>query len=128
MDSDKHKVYLSIGSNHENCSAFVQQAAERLKSTLSDWKMCHPYKTKAINGLGADYLNAVAVGNWLGDKESLNKICKSIELDLGRTHDRMSHSVEIDIDIVCFDGEVLRPVDYSREYFSKGFNELLKDC
>ncbi|MDE6652398.1 MAG: 2-amino-4-hydroxy-6-hydroxymethyldihydropteridine diphosphokinase [Paramuribaculum sp.] len=128
MDSDRHKVYLSIGSNHENCLAYVEQASSRLQSVLTDWKMCSPYKTEAINGVDADYLNAVAVGYWNGDEESLNQICKSIERALGRTRDNKSHSVEIDIDLVCFDDDILRPADYAREYFSIGFKELSEDC
>lgn len=128
MDSDKHKVYLSIGSNHKDCAAFVEKAARKLKCVLTEWRMCSPYQTKAINGVDADYLNSVAVGYWSGDESTLNRLCKQIETDLGRLHDKKSHTVEIDIDIVCFDDEVLRPVDFSREYFSKGFNLLSADC
>ncbi|MDE5745910.1 MAG: 2-amino-4-hydroxy-6-hydroxymethyldihydropteridine diphosphokinase [Paramuribaculum sp.] len=128
MDSDSRQVWLSIGSNHADADRFVAEAARRLQTILSSWKMCAPYTTPAINGIDPDYLNAVAVGYWSGDEELLNDICKKIESEMGRSHDKSHHTVEIDIDVVCFDEKVVRPVDFSREYFARGFKALSGDC
>ena len=128
MVSDSRQVWLSIGSNHTDAEKFVAEAADRLQTVLSSWKMCKPYITSAINGIDPDYLNAVAVGTWCGDEKSLNEICKKIESALGRSHRDSHHIVKIDIDIVCFDGKVVRPTDFSREYFARGFKALSGDC
>ncbi len=129
MDCKGHKAWLSIGSNHPEARIFLSKAAYALKSHLSCWTMCEPYSTRAVNGKDPDYVNAVAFGLWDYDAGSLNLLCKEIENSLGRTHsgDANSHIVEIDIDLVCFDNEILRPVDYSREYFSLGFNRMKED-
>ena len=44
--------------------------------------------------------------------------------DNGRVHDPFS-KVEIDLDIVIAGNEVVREKDYSRDYFTIGFKELL---
>lgn len=126
MDCKGHKAWLSIGSNHSGAYIFLSKAADMLQANLSGWEMCEPYHTRAINGKEPDYLNAVACGYWTGDSVSLNLLCKEIENALGRTHSSNSdlHIVEIDIDLVCFDEEILRPADFAREYFSLGFNHL----
>lgn len=127
MESDLHKVWLSIGSNHPDAVSFVDSAVGMLEPLLSNWKMCEPYTTPAINGVDPDYLNAVVFGEWAGDEKELNRLFKEIEDRLGRSrNDR--HIVEIDLDLVCFDDEVLRPKDFSREYFARGFRALKEDC
>ena len=54
----------------------------------------------------------------------LSTVAKSLEARMGRT--KGSTDVPLDIDIVVQDGNILRPKDYRREYFRRGYELLRK--
>lgn len=106
-------------------------AATALNGIIAGCRLSDFYTTPAVNGRDADYLNAVAFGYFDGEAAEFEATCKDTESRLGRTHSHQPgqpHIVEIDLDVVVFGGEVLRPVDFSRDYFRRGFNQLQEDC
>ena len=55
----------------------------------------------------------------------LNALLKQHEIAEGRTDEmRARKQVPIDIDIVIYDGEILRPNDYNQAFFQKGWKEI----
>ena len=70
------------------------------------------------------YLNAVLKGRFALGVEELQRKCKEMESSLGRRPTGVSGEVAIDIDVVIFDGVVVRPVDYGRYYFTIGMDYL----
>ncbi|MDE5687700.1 MAG: 2-amino-4-hydroxy-6-hydroxymethyldihydropteridine diphosphokinase [Paramuribaculum sp.] len=128
MTSDSSRVWLSVGSNHTDAAMLMDKALAALSDVVDSMEVCEPYRTPAINGVDADYLNSVATGLYAGTHESLVAQCKAIEHALGRSRTKAPcapHTVEIDIDVVCFGGKILRPSDFSRTYFTRGYNQLI---
>lgn len=128
MTSDSSRVWLSVGSNHPDAAVLMDKALAALSAVVDGMEVCEPYRTPAINGVDADYLNSVATGHYSGTPESLVAQCKAIEHALGRSRTQAPdapHTVEIDIDVVCFGGKILRPSDFSRTYFTRGYTLLL---
>lgn len=127
MTSDRSRVWLSVGSNHPDAAVLMRKALAALSEVVDGIEVCEPYRTPAINGIDADYLNSVATGLYAGTPESLVAQCKDIEQALGRTRSKepgAPHVVEIDIDVVCFGGKILRPADFTRTYFTRGYTLL----
>lgn len=127
MTSDRSRVWLSVGSNHPDAAVLMRKALAALSEVVDEMEVCEPYRTPAINGIDADYLNSVATGHYSGTPESLVAQCKDIEQALGRTRSKepgAPHVVEIDIDVVCFGGKILRPADFTRTYFTRGYTLL----
>ena len=56
------------------------------------------------------------------DMEELGALMKRWEREAGRI--AHSKSVPLDIDIVVFDGQVVRPRDFAQEYFKIGYRAL----
>ncbi len=122
MTCEPRRVWISIGSNHSLKDRFVAAASAELSKVLGEYLQSEPYTTPALNGVDADF--------FCGSAAALSEVCKGIENSLGRTRCRRegaAHVVEIDLDPVAYGGEVLRPADFSREYFKRGFNQLRED-
>ena len=131
MTSEALEVWISVGSNHSRKADYVAAAFEAVGAVVENCRFSEPYTTPAVNGKDADYLNAVVYGRYRGTADELTSVCKELERKLGRTRrgdQSAGHVVEIGLDVVVFGGEVLRPVDYARSYFTTGFNQLKEDC
>jgi 2-amino-4-hydroxy-6-hydroxymethyldihydropteridine diphosphokinase len=73
----------------------------------------------------AHFLNQVAHINTSLTKEAVNKIFKDIERAAGRCpEDRRKEIVRLDIDLLTYSDEVLKPDDVSREYIVKGIESI----
>ncbi len=83
------------------------------------------YSTPAINGKGNDYTNSVMKIECELEHDDLKAQFKQYEKDCGRTPEsKILGIVPIDIDIVTWNEEILKPSDYSREYFQKGLKQI----
>ena len=83
------------------------------------------YETEEIHGKGSPYYNCVIGGIVEESFERLTESTKRYELDNGRdSRARSAGLVPIDIDIVIWDGMVVRPLDYSHNFFKKGYSEI----
>jgi 2-amino-4-hydroxy-6-hydroxymethyldihydropteridine diphosphokinase len=78
-----------------------------------------------VTGRGPAYVNVVAIGvTRLALDELLSRL-KAIERLLGRTPEsKLRGVVEADVDLVIWNGEVLRPKDAARDYFLIPYNLL----
>ena len=65
MTCEPRRVWISIGSNHSLKDRFVAAASAELSKVLGEYLQSEPYTTPALNGVDADYLNAVATGFFL---------------------------------------------------------------
>lgn len=117
-------IAISLGSNSSDKYTCVATALEWLRETFQEVRSSSMYNTAPISGAGDDYCNAVAVCQCESrfTPEVVNGMLKEYE----RTHGRTSHTVTIDLDLVMYDDDILRPKDFQREYFQRGFKEL--DC
>lgn len=119
------KVVVSVGSNSEDRREQMLRALQWLSLELHDVCASGIYETPAYGG-GDPYLNAVLSGNTEDSPEDLNSRFKDYELRSGRTAQTRSKGiVPIDIDLVIYDDDVLRPSDFLRDFFRIGFSALL---
>ncbi len=120
-----NSITLSIGSNSDNRDEQVAKCLEWLASILDNCRHSSVYTTAALNGKSGDYANAVACGECRGDIDAANRIFKAYEIENGRdTAARALGIVPIDIDIVIWNGTVVRGKDYAQEYFRQGWKQL----
>ena len=120
----RKKYVISIGSNSNDAFANVGKAIEYLCKILDEPRSSSVYTTPSIKKDGSIYNNAEVEGFSDLDYGAVNLLLKKYESDNGRIHDAFS-KVEIDLDIVIAGNEVVREKDYSRDYFTIGFKELL---
>ncbi|MDE7441374.1 MAG: 2-amino-4-hydroxy-6-hydroxymethyldihydropteridine diphosphokinase [Muribaculaceae bacterium] len=121
------EVFLSFGSNYGDKKGNVEAALRWIGSLLDDMQSSDVYETPEVHGYGASYFNAVACGKIGLELEEFNRRLKVYERDCGRTEEaRIRKEVPIDIDIVIWDGEIIRPVDFSREFFRIGYEDIRK--
>lgn len=120
-------VYLSVGSNCGDRSTQVASGSEWLKSILQDSQISSIYSTGDCHGGPRDYHNAVVKGKTEFSPEQLEILCKYYEKCHGRNEDARKHGdVPIDIDVVKYDGKILRPKDYYQNFFRLGYDQLQK--
>lgn len=101
----------------------MERAIEELKNSLDSFICSDIYSTPCYRGQGADYLNAVAMFMTSDSLATLESKFKKMEIAAGRISDNRN-VVGLDIDIVIYNGHILRMRDYDRMYFIKGYYQL----
>lgn len=120
-----HKVVLSLGSNHGDRYANIEEAITWCAGKLNGIKVSSIYETPEIHGIGDPYLNAVVIGESCLSFEELTAATKEFERTHGRDAEaRHRGEVPIDIDIVIWDEAIIRPLDFSRQFFQIGYLEI----
>jgi 2-amino-4-hydroxy-6-hydroxymethyldihydropteridine diphosphokinase len=134
-----HTFILLMASNC-NASNHLSEAMERLKlhfPTAIRFSRVHESeafgKTPAasspssvISSPTTTYLNAVCSGKTTRSQTEMEQWLKETETNMGRIHGESAHGrVHIDLDLVVWDGTILRPVDAGRPYYQTCLNDLL---
>lgn len=114
----KHTAILCIGSNVGPREVRIEDAIERMEDLCRVISKSRCSESDDITGKGAPYLNmAVLCATDLGMDDFLARISE-IEVIGGRRPDGSRIGVvDIDIDLVVWDGSVVSPDDFSRDYF-----------
>lgn len=121
-----HKAYLSLGSNTPDRLERMRAAMEFTATLGREVCASEIYETPALNGHDAAYLNAVVRVTTSLERSIVEIMAKNWEKRAGRRpeHKKLG-AVCIDIDLVIWDDEILRPVDFHRNYFSRGYDQLI---
>lgn len=116
---------IGIGSNYGDRRAAVERAITWLAGHIKDMRASSVYETSPVGHSGNNYINAVALGYVDCSADEFESMCKSYELRHGRgPEERKLKIVPIDIDVVAYDGEILRPFDFKANFFLPGYEEL----
>jgi len=112
-----NEVLISIGSNDnkiENLAICHQLLDDNFAFiSYSDTCITDPYGSNYKK----KFINQLAIINTNINKASLTEILKSIEKKLGRKpEDKKLGLVKIDIDIVIWNNEIVKPEDITRSY------------
>lgn len=117
---------LSLGSNSTDKESQMKNAIKQMKQIFDNVVVSEIYEVPAYNGIDASYLNSVMVVLTTMPIDNVNSLLKRWEIECGRTSEsKQKGVVPIDLDIVIWNSEVLRPIDYSRSYVSLGISQLL---
>lgn len=115
-----HTAIISLGSN-------IAQAAEMISRSLLGLSRCGLVSATDSYPSEGGYTNCVAELRTELVLDALRSFTKQIEQALGRRiDDKQQGKIVIDVDIVYFDGKLLRPADAHKSYFTMGLR-LLKD-
>lgn len=118
---------LSLGSNSADKKNQIARCIEWIKSHSQLQSASSIYCTPATNGCGSIYSNAVVKIATEYAEEEYIKLTKQYERSCGRTPQSKTHGViPIDIDVVIWNGETIRPKDFSQNYFAIGWQEIAK--
>ncbi|MDL2245555.1 2-amino-4-hydroxy-6-hydroxymethyldihydropteridine diphosphokinase [Parabacteroides sp. OttesenSCG-928-J18] len=113
-----NSAFISIGSNVDRERNRLL-AAGRLEELFEEVYFSDPIETEAVGKIreAPPYINQVAAGFTRLDRETLQERLKEIERGLGRRlDDKGSGRVPIDLDLLIWNEEVLRPKDMQQEY------------
>lgn len=112
-----NKALISIGTNdnrEENLALCQQLLRERFADIhFSVTSITTPYG----ENYKENFLNQLAIVQTVSSKEEVAALLKSLEKKIGRTdEDKFCGKVKIDIDLLTWNEEVLKPTDMKRTY------------
>lgn len=117
------RIILSLGSNCD--ASYVARAVDWLRDRIEDFQSSSLYETPPAKGVGIPYVNAVIAGRVSADFDTFNNQLKEYEKSAGRDSAcRAQGRVPIDIDIVIWNDEILRPWDYRQNFFQIGYRTI----
>ena len=122
------KVVLSFGSNCGDRKDNVRKALDWLCKNFSESKVSEIYETPEIHGVGNPYINAVGSCRVDCTLDEMIAHTKEYEFENGRDSAcRQRGDVPIDIDVVIWNEEIIRPLDYSSSFFKIGYAMITED-
>lgn len=117
---------ISLASNTPDKQGQMEQAFAELQAMGIITDSSSIYETAPYgNPHHPNYLNAVARICTPVEYPELYDTLKTLEQAHGRTpQSKQRGEIPLDIDIVVWNDETLRPQDYTREYFQTGLKEI----
>lgn len=117
MDYAQYRVIVCIGSNADDRVRRVDEAEDFLQDLFNGDCAFSPMldSNDASGRTDRRYVNSLCLANYDGDYDGLNLLLKEYENERRGRHG--DGEVEIDLDIVLFDGQVKRPGTYMSPYF-----------
>ncbi len=119
---EKKEAIISLGSNRHDRKKRVEEIIGIFKMMYNDVVCSDIYQTPDVRGRERMYANAVLKFSTDFSISDLKQRAWMMEKQFGRTTDGVD--VPIDIDIVMYDGEILREKDYQRDYFQIGYRQI----
>ncbi|WP_297089245.1 2-amino-4-hydroxy-6-hydroxymethyldihydropteridine diphosphokinase [uncultured Draconibacterium sp.] len=120
-----NEVIVGIGSNI-NADENIAKMLEILKGEVKVLQVSAMIKTKPIGIENqSDFTNGAVKIVTLQDRESLNKLLKKIEDQLGRDRSVPKFGPRtIDLDILVWNGEIVDEDYYTRDFLRRSVDEL----
>ena len=125
-----HRFLLTLGSN-DTSEDHISKSCEALRRLpgVVDLLFSTPRRSLPISfGLSdALFTDVVVLGATTLAKEEFSQVLKALEHKAGRTAEqRRLHPeiIPIDIDLILWEGQVLKPQDLERPYLITGLQEL----
>ncbi len=120
-----HTCLLCMGSNIEPSSC-LSAARSALLSHFPSIRFSKEMVTEAIgSGFLSPFHNQVASFTTSLSAEEVRTILKGIEQSQGRLpEDKVQGVVKLDIDLLMYDEQVLKPKDMEREFVKEGMKSL----
>lgn len=122
---NEHRCLLCMGSNTDR-SKHLSEAREALTAAFPDVCFGRLMETEAIgDGFYSPFSNQLASFTTTLLPDAIHAFFKQLECHSGRMPgDKARGIVRLDIDLLMFDHEVLKPEDMKREYIRKGMEEF----
>ena len=114
-----------LGSNTD-CEANLKSAVSLLRAYFGSIRFSEAIYTEPI-GLSDSglFLNQVAVAGTNASLEEVRRAVKAMEKRLGRMSDsKQKGKIPIDIDLLLWNGTILKPADWEKEYVQLLFRSV----
>ena len=120
-----HHCLLCLGSNYEY-SNHLHAARMALEVVFPNIRFGKEMVTEAIGGKWlSPFGNQLAKLTTPLDAEEIRYLLKQMEKNHGRLPEDKEHGiVKLDIDLLMYDEEILKPEDMKRDFIKKGMEEF----
>ena len=119
------QCYIMFGINTD-CEANLKSAVSLLRAYFGSIRFSEAIYTEPI-GLSDSglFLNQVAVAGTNASLEEVRRAVKAMEKRLGRMSDsKQKGKIPIDIDLLLWNGTILKPADWEKEYVQLLFRSV----
>lgn len=122
-----HSCLLCLGSNIDR-EVRMEAARNVLRLAFPDIRFGIEMDTEAIgSGFLSPFSNQVALLHTHLSAEEVRFILKQIEQQNGRLpEDKMKGIVKLDIDLLMYDNDILKPKDLEKDFVQEGIQSLDK--
>ncbi len=115
---------LCIGANR-NATENIIHAMKKLRSLVNIINSSDIYSTPAVGDSTVKYHNIVVECSSDLHFDNLNAEFKRLEMEFGRDENCRKYGiVPLDVDIVIWNDNIIKPWDYSQTFFKIGFSKL----
>lgn len=127
-DIPLNRIFLGLGSNLDK-EKNMARAGDYLCARFLSLRCSPAVYTSPVGCPGAEpFLNQVAVAYTPFGPDEVRHILKQIETALHRTPaDKQNGTIPIDIDLLRWNDQVLKPGDWERPYIVDGIRSLLRE-
>lgn len=124
-----HRVLLSIGSN-TNARLNIKHAIEQLHFIFPSIQFTQTTETEPFGmNFKNIFFNTLAYMQTSLDKDDLIKQFKRIEKEMGRLPNHKKNGIVIiDIDLIKWNDQILKPEDFKRDYIKELLPQVQKEC
>lgn len=121
-----HEAVISLGANCGDRESNIKQAIRCIGSRLGEaFSGSEIYETPDAYGGERPYLNSVVKVFSIRSRAEIEDFCKNVEKEMGRDAEaRARGDVPVDLDLVVFDGQVLKERDFNASFFQIGYANL----
>ena len=125
----RNNVILCLGSNTD-CEANLKSAVGLLRGYFGTIRFSEAAYTEPVGLPGSGlFLNQVAVAGTEASQEEVKRALKDMEKRLGRMPDsKQKGQIPIDIDLLLWNGTILKPADWEKEYVQLLFRSVADGC
>ena len=123
-----NRAVLGLGSNTAgkratNLMAALNMIGRRIGrvAEVSNFYETLPY---GANSGKCPYINAVAIVETKLRADEILPLLKEIEDSCGRDRTSDRHEISVDVDLVMWNSDILRPHEIDRDYFARGWKEV----
>lgn len=124
----RHRFVLTLGSN-DHPSERIAWTLKQLAALPLELRGSTPRSSSPVDFplSSAPFTDVVLLGYTTLELDELQRLLKALEQRAGRTPEqRQAHPerIPIDIDLITWDGTILKPKDCTRPYLQQGLAEL----
>jgi|WetSurMetagenome_2_1015567.scaffolds.fasta_scaffold234364_2 2-amino-4-hydroxy-6-hydroxymethyldihydropteridine diphosphokinase len=120
-------LHILLGSNTDTEKHLAEAKLRLIQCFSPEIRFSDSIESLAVTGSGetnpeaSTYLNAVCLAQTDLSLETVQNLLKSIETEMGRTK---GSEVVLDLDLIEWNGEILRQKDADREYYKACLRNL----
>ena len=123
-----HICIIGLGSNTDREFSF-SRAYKSLAATFPDIVYSSLMETEPVffKHNTSLFYNQIALFTTTQSVDHVHSVLKQIEHAIGRREEhKLQEKILIDLDLIKFDDQVIKPQDFLRDYVRDGMNEVLK--